>query len=109
MQAAVALCILIWLQLTGVIFIAYINGHMGGLWSPPCVCEANVLSPGHRVTFIVMKSGNLVLDLMHVFKDVFVCVLSAGNFVLSVPEAVWQRPVQTSCLGMVWVAVRDLI
>ena len=70
---------------------------------------ANVLSPGHRVTFSVMKSGNLVLDLMHVLKAMFVCVLSAGNFVLSILEAVWQRPVQTSCLGMLWVAVRDLI
>ena len=74
-----------------------------------CVCEAIVLSPGHRVTFIVMKSGNLVLDLLHVFKAVFLCVLSAGNFVVSVLEAVWQRPFQTSFVGIVWLAIRDVL
>ena len=31
------LCILIWLQMIGVIFIVYINGHMGG-YGAPRVC-----------------------------------------------------------------------
>ena len=66
----------------GVIFIAYINGHMGGLWSPPCVCAAFEQTSRHEMSILIFRTGNLLIDTL-AFMKAAMLTLYTGIFCLS--------------------------
>ena len=102
------LSILVAMQLTVLLILAYFWEHTGG-WSPPCVCEAKVWSPSQKATVIVMKTGSIVGDFMYLLKAIFVVVLSALNLVLGILDTVWHRPFGTLMVSLAFLATRTLV
>ncbi len=102
------LSILVAMQLTVLLLLAYIFEHTGG-FSPPCVCEATVWSPSQRATVIVMKTGSIFVDFVYLVRALSVVVLSAVNLLLGILETLWQRPLGSFVASMVFLAIRTLV
>ncbi len=102
------LSILVAMQLTVVLLLAYFLQYPGG-FSPPCVCEAKVWSPSQTATVIIMKTGSVLVDFAFLIRALFVVVLSALNLVLGILDNVWQRPLLTCIGSLVFLAIRALV
>ena len=102
------LSILVVMQLTILLLMAYIFEYTGG-FSPPCVCEAAVWSPSQKATVIVMKTGSILVDFMYLLRALFVVVLSALNLILGILDTVWQRPLRTFLASLAFLAIRTLV
>ena len=102
------LSILVVMQLTVVLFLAYFWQYPGG-FSPPCVCEAIVWSPSQKATVSIMKTGIVPVDSVFLLRTCFVAARSSLNLVLGTPDNVWQRPSSTLLGALVFLAIRTLV
>ncbi len=102
------LSILVAMQLTVLLLLAYFLQYPGG-FSPPCVCEATVWSPSQKATVIIMKTGSILVDFVFLLRACFVVVLSALNLILGILDNVWQRPLLTSLGSLAFLAIRTLV